>query len=339
MLSILCFLFNLLFSIFRSKKSLLVENSLYKKEIEILKRQKKNHLRFNHSDRIVFSILNNTAHLKDTISIVQPETILRWQRQLIKRFWTFKHLKRGGRPPVDNEIKQLILSMKNDNLYWGYKKIQGERLKLGVKLDTKTIRNIIAIYRRKGKLKKSLTWKRFLTLQAKSIYAMDFFTIDTILNQRFYVYFIIHHQSRQIVHFAMTQTPCVQFVKQQLIQFENTLESMVYMIHDNAAQFKVAYLDYGVIGVRTSVKAPNMNSIAERFVGTIRREALDYFLLLGEKQIISILKKYIDYYNSKRPHQGLRQMVPCGYQSQYRGRIQKKPILGGLCFHYKRCLS
>jgi putative transposase len=235
MLSILCFLFSLLLNFFISKKSLLVENSLYKKEIEILKRQKKNHLKFNHSDRIVFSILNNTVHLKDTISIVQPETILRWQRQLIIRFWTFKHPKRGGRPPVDNDVKKLILDMKNENLYWGYKKIHGELLKIGISLDTKTIRNIIAVYRRIVKINKSLTWRKFLTLQAKSIYAMDFFTIDTVLNQRYYVYFIIHHQSRQIVHFAMTQTPCVQFIKQQLIQFETTLENMVYMIHDNAS--------------------------------------------------------------------------------------------------------
>ena len=216
--------------------------------------------------------------------------------------------------------------------------IRGELLKLGIKLDTKTIRNIIAVYRRKGKINKSLTWRKFLTLQAKSIYAMDFFTIDTILNQRFYVYFIIQHQSRQIVHFAMTRTPCVQFVKQQLIQFETALENVVYMIHDNAAQFKVVYIDYGIRGINTAVKELNMNSIAERFVGTIRRETLDYFLSLGEKQIFNILKKYIDYYNSKRPHQDLAQDVPCGYTSQRSDKIVKIPILGGLCFHYERCL-
>ena len=290
MFSFVSFLFNLLFNIFRSKKSLLVENSLYKKEIEILNRQKKNRLRFNHSDKVILSILNKTDHIKDKLSIIQPESVLRWQRLLIKKFWTFKHPKRGGRPPVDNDVKKLILDMKNDNLYWGYKKIQGELLKIGINLDTKTIRNIIGVYRRKGKINESLTWKKFLTLQAKSIYAMDFFTIDTILNQRFYVYFIIHHQSRQIVHFAMTQTPCVQFVKQQLIHFENSLDDMVYMIHDNAAQFKLHYLNYNIMSVRTAVKAPNMNSIAERFVGTIRREALDYFLLIGEKQIFKIVQ-------------------------------------------------
>jgi putative transposase len=110
--------------------------------------------------------------------------------------------------------------MKNDNLYWGYKKIQGELLKLGVTLDQKTIRNVLAIYRKQGKVNQSLTWRQFLRLQIHSIYAMDFFTIDTITNQRYYVYFIICHKTRQVVHFAMTKNPCREFVRQQLIEFE-----------------------------------------------------------------------------------------------------------------------
>ena len=107
--------------------------------------------------------------------------------------------------------------MKNDNLYWGYKKIQGELLKLGISLDQKTIRNILADFRRKGKLTKSITWKHFLRLQAYSIYAMDFFTIDTFVNQRFYVYFILYHKTREIVQFTVTQNPTREFVRQQLI--------------------------------------------------------------------------------------------------------------------------
>ena len=94
------------------------------------------------------------------------------------------------------------MSMKNDNLYWGYKKIQGELLKIGIALSQKTIRNILADFRRRGKVKQSLTWKQFLKLQIHSLYAMDFFTIDTILNQRFYIHFIIHHNTRQIIQYG-----------------------------------------------------------------------------------------------------------------------------------------
>ena len=117
--------------------------------------------------------------------------------------------------------------------------MKGELLKLDIDLDTKTIRNILRIFRRKGKIKKSLEWKKFLKMQAESIYAMDFFTIDTLLNQRFYVIFIIHHSTREIVQFAVTQNPVREFVRQQIIELENSLNSIVYLIHDNARQFNL----------------------------------------------------------------------------------------------------
>ena len=325
------------FNLCKSKKELFVQISIQQKEIEILKRkQGRRRIRFLHSDRIVFSILNRVGHLKDRLTLVKPETVLRWQRQLIKHFWTFKRTKRVGRPPVTNEIKQLVLAMKNDNLFWGYKKIQGELKKLDIHLDKKTIRNILKDFRRRGKVKQSLIWKQFLSQQIHSLYAADFFTVDTILNQRFYVYFIIYHKSREIVDFAITRNPCREFVRQQLIGFGEKLNSLVYMIHDNAAQLNLNYLAYGIKEIRTSVKAPNMNSIAERFIGTVRREALDYFLLISEKQILNILQEYIDYYNSQRPHQGLGQQVPEGYKPQRHGKVRKIPILGGLCYHYER---
>ena len=151
MFSKLTFLIRIICTLFKSKpvrwpdgKELIIQLHVHKKELEILKRlNQKKRIKIKHYDRVIFSILNRIASIKEIISIVKPETVLLWQKQLIKRFWTFKATNRGGRPPVGDEIKQLILSMKNDNLYWRYKKIQ-----------------------------------------AHSIYAMDFFTIDTVLNQR-----------------------------------------------------------------------------------------------------------------------------------------------------------
>ena len=337
MFSLLTFLIGIIFNLFKSKKNLIIQISLQKKEIEILLRQnQKKRLKVHHVDRIIFSLLNRIGHIEDTISIVKPETVLRWQKQLVKRFWTYKTTKRVGRPPVQSEIKQLILSMKNDNLYWGYKKIQGELLKVGIALDQKTIRNILTEFRRKGKIKQSLTWKQFLKLQLHSLYAMDFFTIDTVLNQRFYVYFILYHKTREIIQCAVTRNPTREFVRQQLIRFEQRLDQVCYMIHDHAAPFNLDYISYGMKGIRTSVKAPNMNALAERFIGSVRREALDYYLLMSEKQIMRILLEYIDYYNSRRPHQGLNQRVPMGYKPMIYGKVLKFPILGGLCNHYVR---
>ena len=113
-------------------------------------------------------------------------------------------------------------------------------------MDKNTIRNILSDFRRRGKVKQSLTWKQFLSQQIHSLYAADFFTVDTVLNQRFYVYFIIYHKTREIVDFAITRNPCREFVRQQLISFGEELNSLVYMIHDNAAQFNLNYVAYGI---------------------------------------------------------------------------------------------
>jgi transposase InsO family protein len=221
-------------------------------------------------------------------------------------------------------------------LYWGYKKIQGELLKLRIFLDKKTIRNIIDNYRRRGKVKKSLSWKQFLSAQANSIYAMDFFTIDTILRQRYYIFFIIHHKSRAIAQFAITQCPCREFLRQQMIEFSHKLKNSAYIIHDNAAQFHLNYFQFGIRNIRTSVHAPNMNAIAERFVGSVRREALDFFIVISEKQIRGILAEYVEYYNALRPHQGIDQNIPQGSKPQESGEVRKIPIFGGIFYHYER---
>jgi transposase InsO family protein len=337
MFYLLSFIIGTIFNLFKSKKELLIQNCLQKKEIEILLRQnQKKRLKLNHSDRIIFSVLYKIGNIKAVVSIVKPETVLRWQKELIKRFWTYKAKNRVGRPPVQHEIRQLILSMKNDNLFWGYKKIRGELLKLGIALDQKSIRNILTDFRRRGKVRRSLTWNQFLKVQIHSLYAMDFFTIDTVLNQRYYVFFLMYHKTREIVQFAITRNPTREFVRQQLIEFEQRLDHVVGLIHDNAAQFNLNYPAHGIRGITISVSAPNMNALAERFVGSVRRESLDYYLLIREKQIMNILKKYIDYYNSKRPHQGLEQRIPMGYKPQVYGRVFKLPILGGLCHHYMR---
>ena len=111
---------------------------------------------------------------------------------------------------------------------------------------------------------------------------MDFFTVDSVLGKRFYVFAIISHKTREIIQFAITENPTREFVRQQLILFSETIASRVYMIHDNALMFYLDYLAYNLVSVRAGVKAPNMNSIMERLFRTARREALESFLLTGK---------------------------------------------------------
>ena len=227
--------------------------------------------------------------------------------------------------------------MKNDNLLWGVKRIQGELLKLDISLSTKTIRKILQSFRRRGKIRRSLTWKKFLESQMQSVYAMDFLTVDTMLGRRHYILAVISHKTREIVRFAITENSTREFVRQQLILFTERMASTAYVIHDNALMFNIDFLAYKLVSIRTAVEAPNMNSIMERFFRTVRREALDNLLLLGRDQIQVILEEYIAFYNTQRPHQGIHQQIPKpGEAQRAAGPICKTPVLGGLHHHYFR---
>jgi transposase InsO family protein len=312
MIALLATLLRFILHAFRSKRNILTENALLKKENEILARKmEKKRVHFDFYDKLFMVVLHRAADIKYRLTLVKPETLLAWQRTLLKRFWTFEHRPaQRGRKPVDTEVKDLILSMKNDNLLWGVKRIQGELLKLDISLRTKTIRKILQDFRRRGKIRRSLTWKKFLTAQIQSIYAMDFVTVDTLLGKRIYVFAIISHKTREIVRFALTENPTREFVRQQLMLLSETIARRVYLIHDNALMFNIDFLAYNLVSIKTGVEAPNMNSIMERFFRTVRREALDNFLLTGKSQVRRILDEYIAFYNSQRPHQGIQQGIP-----------------------------
>ena len=324
---------------FGSRSAVLAENAVLQKENEILLRKVgKKRVQFNLYDRLFFVVLNRATHIKDRLTLVKPETVLAWQRTLIRQLWTFEHRPvRRGRKPVDTEIKNLILSMKNDNLLWGVKRIQGELLKLDISLSTKTIRKILQSFRRRGKIHRSLNWKKFLETQIQSIHAMDFLTVDNMLGRRFYVFAVISHKTRQIVRFAVTENPTREFVRQQLILFSERVASTAYVIHDNAAMFNIDFLAYNLLSINTAVEAPNMNSIMERFFRTVRREALDNFILMSGSQIQAILEEYTAFCNTQRPHQGIQQQIPKpGSAVRTAGPIRKSAVLGGLHHHYFR---
>ncbi len=177
----ICWIIKVIINLFfNGIQGLVIHNIILHKENEILKRKTTKRIKFKFTGRLFYSVFYKLSHkIKDYVVLVKPETILRWYKCLIKKFWTFPSNKsRIGRPPVSGEIKRLILEIKNKNLYWGYLGLQGELLKLGIKLDKITIRNILLDFRRKGEIKKGITWSQFLKSHIKSIYAMDFFTVD-----------------------------------------------------------------------------------------------------------------------------------------------------------------
>jgi transposase InsO family protein len=324
-------------------REIIIENMVLRKELEILKRSRPAMLKTTHQDRTVLAALNSIIRKKPPlISLFRPETILKWQKERIKAFWNFGNKRpKTGRPPTPGKIRKLILRMKTENMTWGSPRIADElSVKLGIKIDQSTVHRILRPFERGWpSADRKLTWTQFLKSQIGSIFAMDFMTVDTITNKRLYVLFIIRHKTREIVQFGITEFPGMNFVRQQLIRFEEDIvektNGIIHLVHDNDAIFRFCLEDYGITPIKTAPYSPKMNSIMERFIGSIRREALDNFLLFNSRQTYNIIREYVDYYNSQRPHQGI-EGVPKGFRTVRKGRIRSKPILSGLHHHYFR---
>jgi len=324
---------------FKKEKDVILTILMLKKENEILKRHanfNKQKLNLRIKDRFLLSIivkLSKRALLH--LSIVKPETLLKWQRQFIKKKWTFYN-KKKGRPYIKKEIKDLILEMKQDNRFWGCRKISDELKKLDIDVHYTTVNKILQTFRNNGQLQPIGCWRKFLKAHWNSLYSMDFMTLDTLFGKRFYLLVILELKSRRIVKWSFTQYPTREFVRQRIIDFSYDYPDIKYLIHDNAAQFAtIDFSQYGITGVNTSPYAPNMNAHVERVIGTIRREALDHFLLFSEKQIGKIVKEFVRYYNNFRSHQGIGR-IPNGDIPVGSGSIRKESILSGTHHHYYR---
>jgi transposase InsO family protein len=331
--------------LFHSRSEIALKLILVQKENEILRRKlelKNKRPVFYSIDRFIVAMLFKLSEkVKYVLSLARPETVLRWYHKLIKKRWTFIfESNKPGRPGIPASVKQLILRMKNENIYMRSGKIRGELLKIGIDMSVSTIRRVLREFRKHGEFKSCITWKQYVNTNNHKSALSRFIRVTpwSICSARFYVFFLMYIITREIVRFDVTDIPSKIFVRNQLLTFIGDREGeKKYLIHDNSGEF--AHQDYdslGIISVPTSPESPDMNAHAERFVGSIRREALDSFIIVNYGQLYSIVKEYIEYYNTVRPHQGIGQSVPCGYTPLSSGIVVSKPFLSGLWHHYFR---
>jgi putative transposase len=298
------------------KRNLELENMLLLKENQILKRKKKR-IKFSNIDRFFYmTIYHNYKAIIDKVTLIKPETVLSWHKKLIKRKWNFSK-KRQGRPEVSKEIKLLIVEMKKNNSKWGSKRIMGELRKLGIKLCKRTISKILKEYGFDPCKKiTSYSWFKFLKSQGKRFFACDFFTIETILMKRLYVFFIIDTETRAIVLFDITSKPCEYFLKNLIrshFSFMNDLPDTLISDRDGiyGNWFKTFLKDYYNINlIKTPPQMPVCNCFAERMVRTFREDILDHMIIYNENDLYKILKEYVEYYNKKRTHSSLEFNAP-----------------------------
>jgi transposase InsO family protein len=288
-----------------------------------------------------------TNDLRSSVRIFTPRTVIRWHNELVRRKWTYKKKNKRGRPRINKQIEKLIVRLAQENTRWGYGKIAGELIKLGLIYSESTIRNVL---NRNGIVPApvrfgSFGWRHLMDHYKSQILACDFFTVETLFLNTVYVFFFLELKTRRVYLAGVTSHPDGFWVGQQARQFVWELQehedTFRHLIHDRDSKYTKAFDDVfrseGINIICTPVQAPNANAYAERFVRSLREECLDNLLIINESHLRNVLNDYMDYYNSRRPHQGLDQQSPISRPScPAEGKIIRRKVLGGIINDYRR---
>jgi putative transposase len=332
----------------RSSASKDAELLVLRHEVAVLRRTHPRP-RLDWADRAVLAALIRLLPARLRMHrLVTPGTVLRWHRRLVTRKWTYTN--RTGRPPVSAEIVALIERLATENNGWGYKRIQGELLKLGHRVSASTIRRILKALKIPPAPKRhtDITWRQFLHAQAATMLATDFFHIDCAVTlQRLYCLFVIETGSRYVHILGITANPDGPWTTQQIrnlvMDLGDRAADFRILVRDRAGQFTASFdavlTSAGIEAVKSPPRSPRANAYAERFVLTVRTEITDRMLIFGERHLRLVLADYAAHYNGRRPHRS-RQLRPPRPDHPVadlsQERIQRRPLLGGLINEYER---
>jgi transposase InsO family protein len=274
--------------------------------------------------------------------VVQPETVVRWHRTVFKLYWTWisRHRTRTGRKCVSRELRGLIFRMVTENQTWGAPRIHGELKMLGFEISERTVLRWIRRAPRNPEPAKR--WAAFLNNHREVIAAMDFFTVPMLNFGVLYCFFVIAHDRRRILHFNVTKNPTAAWVIQQLREAFPYDSAPKYLIFDRGPQFNSEVIDtvksFGIQPKRTSFRSPWQNGVAERWVGSCRRDILDHVIVLNARHLKRLMNDYIRYYHDDRTHLGLEKETPAGREAAKSAdagcKVVSMPRLGGLHHRY-----
>ena len=336
MIALLAFVLAVLIAPFKSKSRLEAENAALRHQLGVLRRKMHGRVRLTNNDRLFFIWLYRWfPSVLKVLTIIRPETLLRWHRTGFRRYWRWKSRSFGGRSRIDAELRALIRKMSVDNPLWGAPRIHGELLKLGLEVAQSSVAKYMV--RRRGP--PSQGWRTFLRNHAPDIAAMDLFVVPTIGFDLLYAFIIVRLDRRELVWTNVTANPTAEWIARQITQAFPWDETPWYLIRDQDRVYGAAVTRrLRAMGIRDKPIAPAspwQNGFAERLIGSIRRECTDYFVVLGEAHLRRVLQSYARYYNESRTHRSLNKDAPIHQAIESFGAIISRPVLGGL--HHQYC--
>jgi putative transposase len=324
----------------RPRQDLVLENLLLRHQLAVLTRPTRTRprTRLHLWDKLLWVLARQLCVAwREHLMLVTPDTVVRWHRQGWRLFWRWKSRYRGGRPQLSPEVRELIVTMSRENPLWGTERIRGELLKLDIVVSTRSIRR----YRWRGPRRPpSQTWRTFLRNHAHHLWAADLFTVPTLTFKALYVLVFIAHGRRELVHVNVTSNPTSAWVWRQLIEATPWNQRPRHLLRDRDAvygrDFRQRARRIGIDAIATPVRSPRANAIAERVIGTLRRECLDHLIVLDEQHLRSVLAEYVAYYNQDRPHRTLGLQTPEPRPRPTTGPIRSRPVLNGFHHVYER---
>jgi len=337
MIALLFFALAILASPFKSKRRLAAENAALRQQLTVLRRQVRGRVRLTNNDRLFFVQLYRWfPSVLRVMTVIHPETLVRWHRAGFRCYWRWKSRAVGGRPQIEADLRVLIRRMSVENPLWGAPRIHGELLKLGFEIAQSTV----AKYMVKRHGAPSQGWRTFLRNHAPDIAAMDLFVVPSIGFNLLYTLIIVRLDRRHLIWVNVTTNPTADWIARQLSEAFPWNEAPQYVIRDRDCIYgTVVTRRLRAMGIRDkpiAAASPWQNGFAERLIGSIRRECVDHFVVWGETHLRRILRTYARYYNDIRTQWSLDKDAPAFRRIQRTGIINSHSVLGGLHHHYVR---
>ena len=336
MFALLCFV-AVLASPFKSKRRLEAENVALRQQLIVLRRKVPGRVRLTNNDRWFFIQLYRWfPSILKVLTVIRPETLVRWHRAGFRSYWRWKSRLRGGRPQIETDLRALIRRMSIENPLWGAPRIHGELLKLGFEVAQSSV----AKYMVKRRGPPSQGWSTFLRNHVPEVAAMDLFVVPTIGFDLLYAFIIIRLDRRDLAWINVTTHPTAEWIARQLPEAFPWNEAPHYLIRDRDRIYgSMVTRRLRAMGIRDKPIAPAspwQNGFAERLLGSIRRECLDHLVVLSEAHLRRILQAYARYYNKIRTHRSLDKDAPISRPVHRIGNITSHALLGGLHRQYVR---